>query len=49
MYADVFEYFYRNLFVDSQEKHRMAANGLFGRPDFKAFLEEYFKVNLENL
>lgn len=59
-YADVYEWFVRDVFFvpkrhkGKSENSKMAWKAvadfnLFGRPDFKAFLEEYFKVNLENL
>lgn len=50
-FADVYEWFYFCMFdKDGLAEHKQKVqNGLFGRPDFKAFLEEYFKVNLENL
>lgn len=44
-HGDVYEYFTRCLFYDSDAEMRKH-DGLFGRPDFKAFLENYFKVKL---
>lgn len=59
-YQDVFEWFVRDLFyVPRRHKGKsedsklgwkeMSEFNLFGRMDFKSFLEEYFKINLDNL
>ena len=44
-HGDVYEYFTRCLFYDSDAEMRKH-DGLFGRPDFKAFLENYFNIKL---
>lgn len=45
-YGDAYSYFFRNLFCDSDEDYRMMACGLFGKTDFKGFLEDYFHITL---
>ena len=40
------DWFYRDVFCEYGEEWRMAKYGLFGKPDFKAFLENYFDVKL---
>lgn len=44
--GDIYAYFYRNLFCDSEQEFQHVATGLFGKPDFKKFLEDYFDVKL---
>ena len=46
LYGDAYSYFFRNLFCDREEDYRMMACGLFGKPDFKKFLEDYFNVKI---
>lgn len=48
LFNDEYEWMYKELFCDTKQQFLEQKNGLFGKPDFKAFLEEYFKVNLEN-
>lgn len=45
-YKDAVEWFYRDVFCTSNESWRLAKSGLFGIPDFKKFLEDYFDVKL---
>lgn len=45
-FNDEYEQMYRELFCITQEEFNNKRDGLFGRPDFKAFLEDYFKVKL---
>lgn len=46
-YADVYEWFVRDVFYDSQEKWEASKGGLFDeRPDYKKFLEDYFNITL---
>lgn len=45
-YADEYEYFYRNVFCKSQQEWNLKVNGMFGKPDFKAFLERFFSITL---
>ena len=57
--VDAYGAFYRDLFfvvkrkkgvkTDGNAQWLAYSNGLFGRPDFKAFLENYFNINLDNL
>ncbi len=57
--VDAYGAFYRDLFfvvkrkkgvkTDGNAQWLAYCNGIFGRPDFKAFLENYFNVNLDNL
>ena len=46
-YNDAYEWFYRDLFCEKQQQFEESRNSLFGKPDYKKFLEEYFNVNLE--
>lgn len=43
---DVYEYFYRHLFCSSKAEWEAAKHTLFGYPDFKALLEDYFGIDL---
>lgn len=43
---DEYEQVFRNIFCHSQHEFEMYRTGLFGRPDFKAFLENYFNIKL---
>lgn len=45
-YHDEYAYFVRNLFFDREEKFEMFDQGIFGRPDYKKFLEEFFNITL---
>lgn len=45
-YSDVYEWFYRDVFCYSQQEFEKSMDGLFGKPDYKQFLEDYFKVKL---
>lgn len=45
-YSDVYEWFYRDVFCYSQYEFENSRDGLFGKPDYKQFLEDYFKVKL---
>lgn len=45
-YKDAVEWFYRDVFCTSNESWRLSKSGLFGIPDFKKFLEDYFDVKL---
>ena len=45
-YPDEYAYFYRNVFCNSQEDYNRVADGLFGKPDFKGFLEKTFNITL---
>lgn len=44
--GDIYAYFYRNLYCDSEQEFLHVATGLFGKPDFKAFLEKQFGITL---
>lgn len=45
-YKDAVEWFYRDVFCTSNDSWRLAKSGLFGMPDFKKLLEDYFDVKL---
>ena len=45
-YGNEYAYFYRNLYCTSEEEFNNINGGLFGKPDFKAFLENYFNIKL---
>ena len=45
-YGDEYAYFYRNLYCTSEREYQHVATGLFGKPDFKAFLEKQFGISL---
>ena len=48
MYADVYEWFTRDVFFETQKKWDAHKNTLFGNDmDYKAFLESYFNVSLD--
>lgn len=43
---DEYEQVFRDIFFSSQHEFEMYRNGLFGRPDFKDLLENYFNIKL---
>lgn len=45
-FADVYEWFYFCLFEDYIQDHEQANNSLFGKPDYKQLLEDFFKIDL---
>ena len=45
-YGDEYAYFYRNMYCASEQEYQHVATGLFGKPDFKGFLEKYFNIEL---
>lgn len=45
-YDDEYEQIYRDIFCESQIKFNELKGGLFGKPDFKGFLEKTFGVKL---
>ena len=45
-YDDVYQWFYREIFCKSQQQFEDGRNTLFGTPDYKQFLEDYFKIKL---
>lgn len=45
--GDLYAYFYRNLYCKSEQEFRHVSTGLFGKPDFKAFLEKQFGISLD--
>ena len=50
MYADVYEWFTRDVFFETQKKWDAHKNTLFGDDmDYKAFLESYFNVSLDGI
>jgi hypothetical protein len=47
MYRDAYEWFVRDVFYpDVPKKWEELNSGMFGRPDYKKFLEEYFNIEL---
>lgn len=44
--SDEYEQVFRDIFCNSQQEFEKYRTGLFGRPDFKAFLENYFNIKL---
>ena len=45
-YDDVYEWFTRDLFYSREEDWQRVSNTMFGKPDYKAFLEEQFGIDL---
>lgn len=45
-YDDIYEYFTRDVFYPRQSEWDRVSNGMFGKPDFKHFLEQQFGINL---
>ena len=45
-YSNAIEWFYHDIFCNSNEDFSLAKSGFFGKPDFKKFLENYFDVKL---
>lgn len=46
LYKNVYELFVKNVFCESGEDFKLATTGMFGNIDCKAWLEEYFKIEL---
>lgn len=45
-YDDVYEWFVRDLFYDDTAAFEADKHGLFGRPDYKQMLEDFFGIDL---
>lgn len=45
-YANAYEYFARDLFYPLEKDWQMANNSLFGKPNWKDFLENVFGIDL---
>ena len=45
-YADVYEWFVRDVFYDRQWQWEQSRDGMFGNPDYKQFLMDYFGIDL---
>lgn len=45
-YEDIYEWFVREVFYESQKKWEESKGGLFGRPNYKKLLEDYFGLEL---
>ena len=45
-FGSVYDLFYNNVFRNSYHDYLNKTNGLFGKLDTKAFLEDYFKIDL---
>ena len=46
LYANVYEWFYRDVFCYSQSEFEQTKVGLFGIPDYKEYLENFFNIKL---
>lgn len=46
IFKDEYETFMKNKFFDSYEDFKLATTGMFGDIDCKAWLEDYFKIEL---
>lgn len=46
MYDDVFQWFFRDLFIHVQRDFQDYNSGIFGKPDYKSLLEQYFGIDL---
>ena len=45
-YENVYEWFVRDVFYDRQWQWEQSQGGMFGNPDYKKFLEDYFNITL---
>lgn len=45
-YDNVYEWFTRDVFYSSNADWNKVSTGLFGKPDFKKFLEDKFGIDL---
>ena len=45
-YADVYEWAVREFFYDKQWQFEQSQGGMFGNPDYKKMLEDYFGIDL---
>lgn len=45
-FADEYEQMYRDVFCDTQDEFDFQRGGMFGKPDFKGFLEKTFGITL---
>lgn len=45
-YDDVYEWFYRAVFCNTRQEYEESKHTLFGKPDYKQLLEDYFNVKL---
>ncbi len=46
LYADVYEWAVREFFYDRQWQFEQSRSGMFGNPDYKQFLMDYFGIEL---
>lgn len=46
-YADVYEWFARDVFYQSTDEFNAANAGLFAKPDYKAMLEKIFNIKFK--
>lgn len=44
--GNAYHKFYADVFCDTLKEYREHTTGMFGVPDVKAFLEDYFKIKL---
>ena len=45
-YANVYEWFVRDVFYDREWQWKQSQSGMFGNPDYKKTLEDYFNIKL---
>lgn len=45
-YDNAYEYFAKDIFYPSEKDWQMANNSLFGKPNWKDFLEQVFGIDL---
>ena len=45
-YANVYEWFVRDVFYDREWQWEQSRDGMFGNPDYKKVLEDYFNITL---
>lgn len=45
-YGDAYTYFCRNVFFDREDSFKQFDNSLFGKPDYKSLLEDFFGIKL---
>ena len=46
LYNDVYEWFYRDVFCYSQAEFEQTKGGMFGIPDYRQYLADYFGIDL---
>jgi hypothetical protein len=46
LYNDVYEWFYRDVFCYSHAEFEQTKGGMFGIPDYRQYLADYFGIDL---